>query len=359
MVLSILYIMGAFQGVFLAFLLFKTRHNKWQGNIYLSGLLLIVACLLGVFSARILLGEAIYPWLFWPIISTPALIGPCFYFYIRSIYTQTMSLNRNDLLHLIPFLLLLLTFLPETLADPVRGLELLFSATTITKTFYTSYTKSILLIGYLLFCLYLLSIEKVKNQFLIPALKFLKLIIGLFILVSIIGSILSSLYWLGVYNYPLADNWELSALAIFTYLLAYYAFYYDVKPLIVKDKYVNSALTKSARMELAGSIKNLMEEQLLFLDDSYNAKFLAAKLGVSEQYLSEVLALEFSSNFNSVSNQYRFKYFRKLLLQQPSKNLLDLAYASGFNSKSSFNRVIKECSGMTPKAFRESILNND
>jgi AraC-like DNA-binding protein len=356
MVLSLLYIMGAFQGLFLAFLLFKTRHSKWLGNLYFSGLLLIVASLLGIFSARILLGDNIYPWLFWPITATPALIGPCFYFYIRSIYTQTISFKRSFLLHLIPFVLLILTFLPETLADPVGGLQLIDISTTITKTFYTSYIKSILLIGYLLYCLYLLSNEKVKSQFPIPARKFLQITIGLFVLISVIGSVLGSLYWLDIYKYPLADNLELGSLAIFTYLLAYYAFYYDVKPLIIKEKYVNSALTQSARIELADNLKHIMEEQLLFLDERYNAKFLTEQLGISEQYLSEVLALEFNSNFNTMSNQYRFEYFKRLLMQQHGKNLLDLAYASGFKSKSSFNRVIKECSGMTPKAFRSYIL---
>lgn len=350
--------MGSFQGLFLAFLLFKTRHNKWQGNLYLSGLLLIVTGLLGIFSARILFGDKIYPWLFWPITATPALIGLCFYFYIRSIYTQTVSLKRSDLFHFLPFMLLILIFLPETLADPVNGLALLDSETTISKTLYTSYFKSILLIGYLLYCLRLLNQEHVKSQFPLPAQKFLQLTIGLFTLISVLGSIFSSLFWLGIYKHPLADNLELGSLAIFTYMLAYYVFYYDVKPLIIKDKYVNSALTPSARTELAQNIKSLMEEQLLFLDDQYSAKFLTARLGISEQYLSEILALEFNSNFNAMSNQYRFEHFKQLVLQQSSKNLLDLAYASGFKSKSSFNRVIKESTGMTPKAFRESILND-
>jgi AraC-like DNA-binding protein len=356
---SILYILGAIQGVFLAFLLFQTRHKKWPGNLYLSVLLLIVASLLGIFSARILLGTAIYPWLFWPITATPALIGPCFYLYVRSIYTQSKALKPNALFHLLPFVLLILIFLPETLAEPAMGLQQLDASATVNKTFYTSYIKSILIIGYLLYCLKLLASETIKIYFPLQARKFLQFVIGLFVLISISGSALSTLYWLAIFDLPWADNLELGSLTILTYLLAYYVFFYDVKPLIIKDKYVNSALTKSARVELATTIKQLMEEQMLFLNENYSAKFLATELGISEQYLSEVLALELNSNFNSFSNQYRFNHFKQQLQLQANNNLLDLAHASGFKSKSSFNRVIKDYSGMTPKAFRIHLLNKD
>jgi len=359
MTLSILYILGSLQAIFLAFLLFKTRNMKWEGNLYLSYLLLIVASLLAIFSARILLNESIYPWLFWPITATPALIGPCFYFYIRSFYTQEIVLSRSKVLHFIPFILLITIFFPETIANPASGLELIDSATTIKKTLFTSYIKSILILGYLLYCLRLLSDEKLKSLLYQPGRKFLQVIIFLFLIVTVIGSFLSTLRWLGLSELYLADNVELSALSVFTYLLAYYVFYYDVKPIKIKDKYVNSALTESARKELSDSIKKLMGEHLLFLEENYSAKLLTAKLGISEQYLSEVIALEFKSNFNNLSNQYRFEHFKQLLLQDSNNNLLDLAYASGFKSKSSFNRVIKEYSGMTPKAFRMFILNSN
>jgi hypothetical protein len=201
-------------------LLFKTRHERWIGNVFLAVLLLVISALLSIFAARIVLGIAIYPWLFWPIIATPALIGPCLLFYCQSIIYGVKIRPFTYLIHLLPFLALLLIFIPESISTPAQGLIQLDAASTIQKTFYTSYFKSFLVITYLIYCLVLLASDKMKISLAQRSRYFLQAFLSVFLVISIAGSIFSTLYWLDIYRLPLADNIELGFLSVITYMLA-------------------------------------------------------------------------------------------------------------------------------------------
>jgi AraC-like DNA-binding protein len=51
-------------------------------------------------------------------------------------------------------------------------------------------------------------------------------------------------------------------------------------------------------------------------------------------------------------------FFKMQVLANSGENLLNLAFVSGFKSKSSFNRIIKDHTGMTPSAYKAHILSS-
>jgi AraC-like DNA-binding protein len=51
-------------------------------------------------------------------------------------------------------------------------------------------------------------------------------------------------------------------------------------------------------------------------------------------------------------NSYRVNEAKALLINEPQDTILDIAYAAGFNSKASFNRIFKKVTGMTPSEYR-------
>ena len=60
-------------------------------------------------------------------------------------------------------------------------------------------------------------------------------------------------------------------------------------------------------------------------------------------------------------NEYRVEEVKKRMVDPAYKNLtiLAIAYDSGFNSKSSFNTIFKELTGMTPSAYQQSVSGKD
>lgn len=353
-----LYIVGASQGIFLAGLLYATRNKRWAGNIYLCALSFIAATLLALFYARMLLGNSIPSFIFWPLTATPALMGPCLLFYVNSIIKGTRRLIINDSVHLLLFVIVLLTFLPETLTNPSQGLIHLDDPHTMSKTMVMAYLKSMQLLGYLGYIFWLLSRPEAKQSFDSLARKFLTVIIGLFILNSLIGVILSSIYWFTSISFLNADHIELAFLGSLTYLLAFYVFYYNVQPLQENSRYLSSALTDSVRKTLAENLREYMTTEQPFLDDQFNAEKAAFYLGISVHQLSETLTLELNTNFYNFTNQHRLKRFDKLVhsIEFAKKPLIDIAYASGFNSKTTFHRIVKAETGLTPSAYKKRLL---
>jgi len=350
-----IYLIGAIQGLFLAVLLFSSRYERWQGNVFLGFLALIISVLLSLFAARLIWQADIPSFLFWPLTALPTLIGPCLYFYLQSILTGIRRFVGKDCLHLLPFIIVVVAYLPETLTSPSAGLIHLDEPMTIKKTLILSYLKSIQLLIYLIISFSLLGKDHTKNNLQESARLFLRKLVTAFIALSLVGMLLSTLYSFDVYKLPLADKLELTFLATLTYFLAYYVFVYDVRPSQPKKRYLSSALTESARNELAIQISQYMEKEFPYLQDEFKAASMASNLGISEHYLSEVLALELNTNFYSLTNRYRLDHFKQLVINPiyASKPTIDIALAAGFNSKSSFHRVVKEAKGITPGAYRK------
>jgi AraC-like DNA-binding protein len=82
---------------------------------------------------------------------------------------------------------------------------------------------------------------------------------------------------------------------------------------------------------------------------------LARHLGTNTHYLSRAFNEGLGESFNAVVNGLRVRAIADALSQdEPPADLLGAALAAGFNSKTSFNRVFKAHTGLTPSQFREN-----
>ena len=68
--------------------------------------------------------------------------------------------------------------------------------------------------------------------------------------------------------------------------------------------------------------------------------------------------IEKSRNFHNFINDYRIEEAKKILQDKnySDTNILNIAFKSGFQSKSVFNRVFKQITGKSPKDYRSSFL---
>lgn len=123
-------------------------------------------------------------------------------------------------------------------------------------------------------------------------------------------------------------------------------------------KYKTSSLTKEDREYYMNKVLEMMEKEKPYLDSELTQADLAKKLQMNAHHLSEVLTGSFEKNFYSFINIYRVNNAQELLKNAKYHNykIEAIGYDSGFNSKTSFNRVFKNITGMTPSQYRQESL---
>jgi len=80
----------------------------------------------------------------------------------------------------------------------------------------------------------------------------------------------------------------------------------------------------------------------------------AERLCMPERTLSTALNAGLGESFNSLINRLRLEDV-KARLENGDDDLLSIAFACGFNSKASFNRVFRERLGETPTQYRKRV----
>jgi len=102
-------------------------------------------------------------------------------------------------------------------------------------------------------------------------------------------------------------------------------------------------------------IKQLMEEELIFKEESLTIGQLARRLELPDHRLRKIInsGLGFR-NFNDFLNSYRVEEAARLLADPVIRDvqILNIAQESGFRSLSSFNKAFKETYQMTPRSYR-------
>lgn len=119
------------------------------------------------------------------------------------------------------------------------------------------------------------------------------------------------------------------------------------------DSYFSKRLSLSEIEEITNSLKQAMEDQMLFLDPQLTLKSLADSVDIHPNVLSWFLNEKMKMNFNEYVNSYRLETFKVKALDKANTHLtlLALAYESGFNSKTVFNAFFKKKEKLTPRAW--------
>lgn len=100
-------------------------------------------------------------------------------------------------------------------------------------------------------------------------------------------------------------------------------------------------------------LRSLMEEDYLFRQTDLNLNKLAEELGISNKKMSGFLNQHIGQNFYEFINSYRIADFQAACTQEEYEHLSlwGIANHAGFRSKTSFNRVFKKQTGITPSEF--------
>lgn len=367
--LNIIILLGCLQGFILSGLLFFNAPKRLAERL-LAGLLF----LLSLASLNIYLSESNAPWQVGVVLSlVPTIVfmpfGPMIYFYARSLLDPAFRLRRNDKLHFLP---VIIDFLPAITAWilTIGALLKLF-----TKEYvggwdniigqYNSYSD---LFRWLSITFYLLLTKRYVDNFVFNSnrqekerhrdqLPWLRLFLNSFLLFQAIW-----LFFLIPYIIPY------SRFIVLDYV-GYYPIYIPLSILIyglgIKG-YFHARLTAKSTLEnssiqlpahesekLVKAITKAMEEDKLYLQHDLDLSLLVNHVGSDQRSVSHVLNHYLSQSFNVFVNHYRIEEVKRRMVDSGNGHLTlsGIAFECGFNSQSTFQRVFKQITQLTPKEF--------
>ena len=122
-------------------------------------------------------------------------------------------------------------------------------------------------------------------------------------------------------------------------------------------KYEKSRLDDEIAESYADELKALMLEKKVYKDPELAMPDLARMLDLSPNVLSQVINGYCGLNFYTYINNFRADEVVEIMKLDIDrrKNVLDIAFAAGFKSKTTFNTFFKKHTGLTPSEFRKQL----
>ena len=123
------------------------------------------------------------------------------------------------------------------------------------------------------------------------------------------------------------------------------------RDLVTEKKVESGEYEKEAK-----ALASFFEQEQAYTNPDLTLAELAAMLELTPRRLSEVINRHFGQNFMDFINTHRIDFAKQRLLkpEDPKETISEVMYASGFNSKSSFNTLFKQKTGKTPSEFKRS-----
>jgi AraC-like DNA-binding protein len=117
-----------------------------------------------------------------------------------------------------------------------------------------------------------------------------------------------------------------------------------------------SGVSEKEIEQLKERLYEVLENDKPYLNDSLTLADLAALIPISDKKLSELLNRHVNISFYDLVNDYRVETVKEKMRSPEMRQftLLAMAFESGFKSKTSFNRVFKQKTGVSPSQFYET-----
>jgi AraC-like DNA-binding protein len=353
--------------LFVVFLFTHKKGNRLSNQIFagfcLLEALLIISDLGHIF--RHVVYKVLPPYIEVILESVFFLMGPFLYFYTRSMSRKDFIFKKIHLWHLIPF------FLDVTFRNYRFFSQSNIRDILIERGYFISYPElkarfilaDIHVIFYIVASLLILykyrselkelfsSIEKIKLSWLSMVL-FGFFAVRLFHLSKLTLSFLGEI-WINIFGLAMHLGALLLATVVVFRGLRQPEIFSGIDAKSIKQKYAKTALSQEKMEQYLQKLTQYMEAEKPYLNPSLNINELASKLSVPAHYISQILNRCLNQNFYHFVNKYRIEESKRVLIAtvNQKKTVLEILYETGFNSKSTFNSIFKQYTGMTPTQF--------
>lgn len=122
-------------------------------------------------------------------------------------------------------------------------------------------------------------------------------------------------------------------------------------------KYYTSSLKGNKELEIYFSLRETLEREELYLKPDITISEVSKILKTNTKYLSQVINNIGQRNFLQFINEYRIEHYKRILSREKLEHLtlFGLALQSGFKNKSTFYKVFKEVTGITPREYLQHL----
>lgn len=360
----VLMLIGALQGIVLGIVLWRGDYPQKIAHRFLSAILLFFSYRLIVESLRFF-DIGFYDFWYHVLLEYNWVYGALIFFFVASYINPTFKLNlKKHWIHFLPVLI-----------------EFIFSNFIKTQNFYWDGTQeSLSWAGYYGYILWMHTpFNYLVSGFLIlfycwkswkllmdpPEPKgyivldeytsWLKNVIFalsgfsiLFMIVGIIDYLFFNYMIREFYIYPMFIG-----MSLITYWLGLQGFSRREK-LPIKILPEISRDNQSSLNELASKLSHIMLIEKVFKDPELNLAKLSETLNVKPYLITQSLNLVIGKKFSDYVNEFRLEEVRRLINSGEYEHLtlLGIANEAGFNSKASFNRVVKKLTGKSPSELK-------
>ena len=110
--------------------------------------------------------------------------------------------------------------------------------------------------------------------------------------------------------------------------------------------------------QLWGRICRFMDEQKPYLNSELKLQDFADMLCTNRTYIIDGIKAASGQTFTQFLNTYRVEQAKQLLARYPDKKMSAVCVESGFATESSFFRIFKAATGITPNEWRAQEANS-
>ena len=125
-------------------------------------------------------------------------------------------------------------------------------------------------------------------------------------------------------------------------------------PSVAPAKYARSALSEEHAIKIAQRVEAAMARDQLHLDPNLSLAKLASHVATPANLVSQTLNEHLGASFFDYVAKWRVKT-AKPRIARGEASVLTIAMDVGFNTRSTFYKAFKRETGMTPKAYRDSM----
>lgn len=366
--ITVILIIGAVQGIFLITALIGRKVVNRVCNILLAVLLFAITTYFTYVLVKNLNGPSgLEQILKIHSIALGLLIGPAFFLFVRSYLQSRKTSGRAYSYHFLPYILLILTlsgieWRTGMVTESPGGDFLVFVG--MVEGFKTVHIVTYLTMTARLLLRFGKSDKIVYQGNSREILFWFKGLLILFIL-TVFAS-LGFLIWAKFLHSGIIDT-EPTYVILLLFAIVYAIAYMTLRfPLTISNengnlifkrapKYQTSSLSERDKEWILGQIRMEMETSKPYLDDQLTLEELAKKLQLPAHHISQTINQLLQKSFNDFINEYRVQEFKQRILAEGASNktILAIAYESGFASKSSFNRIFKLHTALTPNEYKK------
>ena len=300
---------------------------------------------------------------------------PTFYLYVLSVCYSDFKLKPKHLIHTIIFLIANLILLPHFYTVDLNAkIRFLDKSNSMPEIHFNHILMHIQVLLYIVAAFMLL--RKARKIYLenyagasIESLNWLfqfTLALSAFYFIALVKNIFKFT------AYPNISEGLKIGLLIFEFFIIFWYLYKALNnPSLFRNidsklKLVSDIISEEKKIEPETlnedllRLKKYMANEKPFLDPDLTIHYISNSLDIPVRELSVLINHQLGQHFYDFVNAYRIENAMEIL-KDSSKNevtILEILYAVGFNSKSSFNTAFKKHAENTPTSYRKNLQNN-